>query len=258
MTRIAHLSDIHFGAHRPALVGSLIEDIARFAPDAIAISGDLTQRARDVEFEAAAAFIAALPAPVAAVPGNHDIPARAVFERIFDPRRRWRQHIAATTEPVLTLPNVALIGLDTVRRAQPHLDWSAGGVSSARLMRLATRIDAAAGRPVIVVAHHPLRHPPTAMARARPAGASAALALMRERGVAAILSGHLHRAAAPPGNPPVMICGSSLSFRLHGVPNGWTLVELGEGPPRMRHRVAEGLTWRDDTAVAGAGESHHD
>lgn len=253
MIRVAHLSDIHFGAHRPELIGPLIEDITRFSPDAVAISGDLTQRARDVEFEAAAAFIAALPAPVVAVPGNHDIPARAIFERMFDPRRRWRQHIAPTTEPVVTLPGLALVGLDTVRRAQPHLDWSAGGVSAARLARLAARIEAAAGRIVVVVAHHPLRHPPTAMGRARPAGATAALALMREAGVAAILSGHLHRTAVPLGSPPVMICGSSLSFRVRDVPNGWTLVELGDGPPRMRHRIAEGLAWRDAVAMVGAG-----
>ena len=85
MIRIAHLSDIHFGAHRPALVRPMIEDITRFAPDAVAISGDLTQHARRAEFEAAAAFIAALPAPVVAVPGNHDIPARALMERMFRP-----------------------------------------------------------------------------------------------------------------------------------------------------------------------------
>lgn len=273
MTRIAHLSDIHFGAHRPALVGPLIEDIASFAPDAIAISGDLTQHARQLEFEAAAAFIASLPAPVVAVPGNHDIPARALFERMFDPRRRWRRFISLTTEPVVTLPGLALIGLDTVRRAQPHLDWSAGGVSAARLARLASRIEAAGERRVVVVAHHPLRHPPTAAGRARPLGAGAALAMMRRAGVCAVLSGHLHRSehvwtgadrhvsstwgglvpavpnglSAPiPGGPPVVICGSTLSHRVRGMPNGWMQIELGEdGPPRVRQRIAWDLTWQD-------------
>ncbi|GGJ17553.1 metallophosphoesterase family protein [Neoroseomonas lacus] len=246
MIRIAHLSDIHFGAHLPALVGPLIEDIASFAPDAIAISGDLTQRARQLEFEAAAAFIATLPAPVVAVPGNHDIPARALFERMFDPRRRWRRFISQTTEPVVMLPGLALIGLDTVRRAQPHLDWSAGGVSAARLARLASRIEAAGERRVVVVAHHPLRHPPMAPGRARPLGAGAALAMMGRAGVCAVLSGHLHRSAPIPGSPPVVICGSTLSHRVQGVPNGWTLIELDEdGPPLVRQRIAEGLTWRD-------------
>lgn len=246
MIRIAHLSDIHFGAHRPALIAPLIDDIARFAPDAIAISGDLTQHARQMEFETAAAFIAALPAPVVAVPGNHDIPARAVFERMFDPRRRWRRFVSQTTEPALLLPGLALIGLDTVRRVQPHLDWSAGGISPARLARLTTRIEAAGQRRVVIVAHHPLRHPPEALGRARPLGAGAALAMMDRAGVCAVLSGHLHHAAPIPGRPPVVICGSTLSYRIRGVPNGWSLVELHEGrPPVVRQRVASGLTWHD-------------
>lgn len=245
MIRIAHLSDLHFGAHRPELIAPLIEDITRFAPDAIAISGDLTQRARDVEFQAAAAFIATLPAPVVAVPGNHDIPAQAIFERMFDPRRRWRRFIATTTEPVVTLPGLALIGIDTVRRAQPHLDWSAGGLSTARLARLAARIGAAESRIVVVVAHHPLRHPPGVAGRARPQGATAALAMMARAGVAAILSGHLHGSAQPLGEPPVMIVGSSLSYRVKGVPNAWSLVEVGDGAPRRRLRITDGSAWQD-------------
>jgi 3',5'-cyclic AMP phosphodiesterase CpdA len=253
MIRIAHLSDIHFGAHRPALVAPLIEDIARFAPDAIAISGDLTQHARQIEFEAAAAFIAMLPAPVVAVPGNHDIPARAVIERMFDPRRRWRRFISQTTEPVVLLPGLALIGLDTVRRVQPHLDWSAGGVSTGRLARLATRIGDAGGRRVVVVAHHPLRHPPMVRDRARPIGAAAALAMMGRARVCAVLSGHLHRPVLLGGRPPVAICGSTLSHRVPEVANGWMLVEIDrEGPPRFRHRIADGIAWHD-AAPAEAG-----
>lgn len=245
MIRVAHLSDLHFGAHRPELIDPLIADIRRCAPDAIAISGDLTQRAQTDEFRAAADFIAALPAPVVAVPGNHDIPARDLVERMFDPRKRWRRSISVTTEPVVTLPGLALIGMDTVRRAQPHLDWSAGSVSAARLARLAMRMEAAEGRIVVVVAHHPLRHPPAAFHRARPVGADAALAMMRRSGVSAILSGHLHDSAQPPGAPPVMITGSSLSHRVRGVPNVWSLVELGDGPPRRRLRFAQGDGWRD-------------
>ena len=46
MTRIAHLSDLHFGAEIPDVVAALVEDVARAKPDLVAISGDLTQRAR--------------------------------------------------------------------------------------------------------------------------------------------------------------------------------------------------------------------
>lgn len=248
--RIAHLSDLHFGAHLPALVGPLLEDIAAMAPDAVAISGDLTQRAEPVEFAQAAAFLAALPAPCLAVPGNHDIPAGAVLERLTDPRGRWRRFIGAATEPTLLLPGAALIGLDTVRRAQPHLDWSAGGVSATRRMRLEMRLRACAGRVLVVVAHHPLRHPAWETTRAAPAGATAALAALTQAGVAAVLSGHLHRADRVAAVPPIILAGSTLSHRTKGQPNSWMLVEIADGTVRATLRVAEGTTWRAAEACA--------
>jgi hypothetical protein len=43
-----------------------------------------------------------------------------------------------------------------------------------------------------------------------------------------------------------MIGGSRLSYRVRDVPNGWTLVEIGEmGSPRSRRRIAKGLAWQD-------------
>ncbi|BDG74814.1 metallophosphoesterase family protein [Roseomonas fluvialis] len=244
MIRIAHLSDLHFGAHIPGLVEPLLADIARFAPDAIAISGDLTQRAQPEEFAQAAAFLAALPAPCVAVPGNHDIPGGAVLERLADPRRRWRRFIGAETEPMLLLPGAALVGLDTVRRVQPRLDWSAGGVSSRRRARLAARLAACAGRSIVVVAHHPLRHPAAIPGRSAPIGGEAALAMLADAGVAAVLSGHLHRPGRIPGPPEIVLTGSSLSHRTRGLPNSWTLVELDGGALRVNAREDSGDGWR--------------
>ena len=45
MTRIAHLSDPHFGTEQPGLPESLARHLATLAPDLILLSGDLTQRA---------------------------------------------------------------------------------------------------------------------------------------------------------------------------------------------------------------------
>lgn len=244
MIRIAHLSDLHFGAHLPRLVAPLLADIARFAPDAVAISGDLTQRARPAEFEAAAAFLAALPAPVVAVPGNHDIPRGALLERLADPRRRWRRFIAEDTEPMLMLPGAAIVGLDTVRRAQPHLDWSAGGISTRRRDRLAARLGGCAGRSIVVVAHHPLRHPGAVPGRAAPAGGEATFAMLAGAGVAAVLAGHLHLAARIPGRPETVLTGSSLSHRTRGLPNGWTLIELEAGRIGITRREDRGAGWQ--------------
>jgi 3',5'-cyclic AMP phosphodiesterase CpdA len=73
---IVHLSDLHFG--RPAdldLVEALEEFLPGLAPDAIGISGDLTQRARHGEFQRARALVRSLlsVAPVLVIPGNHDV-----------------------------------------------------------------------------------------------------------------------------------------------------------------------------------------
>ena len=46
-------------------------------------------------------------------------------------------------------------------------------------------------------------------------------------------------------SPPELVCGSSLSHRVRGVPNSRCLVELGGSAPRVRVRVAQGVDWRD-------------
>src|ERR1700720_332031 len=60
---LVHLSDVHFGRTDDAVVGQLINSVHQIKPDVVAISGDLTQRARPSEFERARTFLRALPTP---------------------------------------------------------------------------------------------------------------------------------------------------------------------------------------------------
>ncbi|MEF8816677.1 MAG: metallophosphoesterase, partial [Salinibacter sp.] len=71
---IAHISDLHFGriAH-PGIVEALVDEINEGLPDLVAVSGDLTQRARAPEYEAACDLLDALKAPTLVVAGNHDV-----------------------------------------------------------------------------------------------------------------------------------------------------------------------------------------
>src|SRR5579875_2925577 len=101
MRRIVHLSDLHFGRTRPDLLGPLLESIHAAAPDLVAVSGDLTQRARAGQFAAARRFLAALPRPVLVVPGNHDVPLDAAWARLLWPWRRYRHWIGRDLEPWL-------------------------------------------------------------------------------------------------------------------------------------------------------------
>ena len=53
MTTLAHISDLHFGTESPEIVEGLLEDLVSVEPTLVAVSGDLTQRARRKEFVAA-------------------------------------------------------------------------------------------------------------------------------------------------------------------------------------------------------------
>jgi 3',5'-cyclic AMP phosphodiesterase CpdA len=242
--RLAHLADLHFGEDLPGLGARLAADIRAQAPDAVLVSGDLTSRARPAELTAAFAFLAALGPPVLAVPGNHDIPATDPVARLLHPRRRWRA--AAPQATHLSLPGLTVLGLDTTTRAHWHLDWSAGAIPPRRLAALAHRLRDAPP-PVIVLCHHPLRHPAALPGRRTPRGATAACALLRKAGVRAVLSGHLHHAAALPlGTPwPVnLLAPSALSPRGHGTPNGWLLLELPEAGLRATLRQFAAGAWQ--------------
>ena len=73
---LLHLSDVHFGRDAELDQLEAIEDVApELKPDAVVLSGDLTQRARHGEFQAAHALLRRLAhvAPTLAVPGNHDV-----------------------------------------------------------------------------------------------------------------------------------------------------------------------------------------
>ena len=86
MATIAHLSDIHFGRVDPAVVDALIDTLTAVAPDLVALSGDLTQRARSGQFRAARRFLDRLPRSLLVVPGNHDVPLFNLAARLSSAR----------------------------------------------------------------------------------------------------------------------------------------------------------------------------
>lgn len=241
--RVAHLSDLHFGEGAPpGLAARLAEEVRAARPDAIAVSGDLTRNAQPDQFREAGEFLRALGAPVVAVPGNHDIPRAELWDRFLRPRARWRAAFDPPWPEVVDLPGWALVALDTTRRMQWHLDWSAGGVPEARLAALRAKLRARGGRRVVLVAHHPLAHPEGIRGRAVPRNARETLAALREEGVEAVLCGHLHRSAVVGERPALVLAASALSPRLKGgEPNGWNLVELGaEGGVGVERRELRG------------------
>lgn len=129
--RILHLSDVHFGVDAQL---DQLEQIEEFVPSlgltAIAVSGDLTQRARHGEFQAAHALIRRLGrvAPALVVPGNHDVQWWASpfhllgTRRLFTKYRRW---FGENLTPVLELPGLVMAGaLSAYGVAPGSLTWN--------------------------------------------------------------------------------------------------------------------------------------
>ncbi|MXO63017.1 metallophosphoesterase family protein [Qipengyuania oceanensis] len=192
-TVLFHLSDIHFGLEDNRALDWVKQEIAEKRPAAVAITGDLTMRARHREFDAATHWINSLDAPVTVEIGNHDMPYFNPIERFFDPYRRIRA-IEDKVEKEIDLPGLAIVPLKTVRRWQPRLNWSKGWITDEALARCLTAIDALPeGTRALVTAHHPLREVGTQGTALTRHGQNA-LEELSKRPVLAVLSGHVHDA----------------------------------------------------------------
>jgi 3',5'-cyclic AMP phosphodiesterase CpdA len=127
---IAHLADLHFGAYADlAQIESLESFLPTLGVDAAVIAGDLSQRARHGEFQAAHAFVNRLRphAPVFIVPGNHDIewwksPLGLLGKR---PKYRKYSHYFRELTPVLEIPGAIFAGaLSSYGVAFGSLTWN--------------------------------------------------------------------------------------------------------------------------------------
>lgn len=220
-TLIFHLSDIHFGLENNRALDWVRSEVALRRPAAVAITGDITMRARHREFAAATEWIRSLDAPVTLEVGNHDLPYFNLAERFFSPYSRFRD-VAGMVESELKLPGLAIVPLRTTARAQPRFNWSKGWITGASLRRCLAAIDALPpGTRALVTAHHPLREVGTT-GTALTRGGSRALAELAKRPVAAVLSGHVHDAfdiTEQTGSGPVRMIGAgTLSQRIRSTP----------------------------------------
>lgn len=112
---IAHLSDLHFGRiSHPGVVEALVDEVNKQQLDVVVLSGDLTQRARPREFEAAREMLDAIRPPTVVVPGNHDVyPWWRPVRRLVTPLRRFRRYIRDDLAPTFNTETVAVLGLSS-------------------------------------------------------------------------------------------------------------------------------------------------
>jgi 3',5'-cyclic AMP phosphodiesterase CpdA len=230
MRTIAHLSDLHFGRVDDALLDPLVAAVTAAAPDVVAISGDLTQRAKSWQFEQARDFLQRLPTPRIVVPGNHDVPLYDVMRRFAAPLRRYRRIISADLAPFHRDGEIAVLGLNTAR--SPTFK---GGRLNARQLALAReRFDALdPGIVRVVVTHHPFDLPGQGEESDIVGRAGMAMDAFAQCGIDVFLSGHLHRShasataaryAIPGFSALVVQAGTTTSTRGRGEANTFNVI----------------------------------
>ncbi|WP_433291474.1 metallophosphoesterase family protein [Actinoplanes sp. CA-030573] len=230
---VAHLSDLHLGAHDPFAVASIADEVAAFRPDLTVVTGDHTMRARSGQFQRAAELIEKLPPPRLVVPGNHDTPLVSPL-RAVAPWSRYRRWIGPL-EPVVRLPGLTALGLNSM----PRWRWKSGRISAAQSAAVRTVLGPAEG--IRLVALH---HPPLAGGLARIAGRSRFLQALSAAAVDVVLFGHTHVPSAVRHDGLLMVnAGTTTSHRVRDVPRSWTLLRLRPHATEVHERfeVAPGV-----------------
>ena len=190
MAIITHLSDIHFGRVDARIIEPLVQTIEAVAPTLVAVSGDLTQRARRSQFRAARQFLDQLRFPVLVVPGNHDVPLFNLPARFIDPYGGYRRHIQQNLEPVYESDELIAVGLNSSRAFPFH---GGGRLNERQVERAAARLKSAPDGVIkIVVTHHPFDLPEAHGDEHLIGRSDMAMRHLADAGADVFLAGHLH------------------------------------------------------------------
>jgi 3',5'-cyclic AMP phosphodiesterase CpdA len=255
---LLHVSDVHFGPkHLSELSAAVVELARERRPAAIVVSGDLTQRAKPRQFRAAREWIARLPAPVAFVPGNHDVPMYRFWERFFAPLGAWKRHFSPEPVREVVGEGFAVRGLNTAHA------WTSkhGRVLPGELARVERELAASAPEQLgVVVSHHPLAPSPYLGREPVARGGARALERLGAAGADLVLAGHLHHGfwvRPEPGSaaPLVLHCGTTCSSRGRGSEagrNSLNWIEIDARTVRVERRFWDRA--RGEFAVEQAAE----
>lgn len=251
---LAQLSDPHIGAQWADAdpVAGLAAAVAAVRampaqPDAVLVSGDLTEHAADAEYEQVRELLAPLGVPTYVLPGNHD------------DRGALRRHFGlpgAGDEPVrfsADLGPLRLVVLDTTRPGE-----APGALDGEQLGWLDRELAGAPGSPTLLAMHHP------PLLTGLPAWDELGLAAADRRALGAVLErhpqvrrlvgGHVHRVitAELAGRPVLTVPSTYVQARLKF---GSEEIELADEPAGFAlHAVVGGEVISHIQPVGRAGD----
>lgn len=234
MIEILHISDLHFGdPFMPDRAGAVHALARRRDPDLVVVSGDLTQRAKRREFEAAAGFLADFEPPVAVTPGNHDVPLYRVWERFLDPYRHYADLVSPDLDEVHRLEGLTVVCLNSSR----SFTLDNGRLTSEQLAFAEEAFESAPAADLrALVTHHHLAPPPDLESRhSVMPGARRALSRLTDAGMHLVMAGHMHRSYI--GDSLDFFPGDSRDRAVVLVQCGTTTSERGRGRESQRNSL---------------------
>lgn len=249
MSLLLQVSDTHFGTEQPAVVDALVALAAQLKPALTVLSGDITQRARHAQFQAARDFVSRLGAPFIVIPGNHDIPLINLLARLRAPYARYEAVFGSDLEPAYRSQELLVLCVNTTR-AYRHKH---GEVSHAQIERIEAQLSRATAQQLrILVAHQPMAVQREEDAVHLVRGHAQALQRWASAGADLVLGGHIHLPYVQAlGNLPrpmwVVQAGTAVSTRVRrGVPNSVNVLSWGaHGGTARRCQMAQ---WDFDSA----------
>lgn len=188
---LLHLSDLHFGTEQVACLEAIQQFCVEQPIELIAVSGDLTQRARFLQFWQCKQFLDGLKLPYIVVPGNHDIPLFHLWNRLTRPFGAYHTFFGQT-DTVMQSAHFYVVGLNSIRRRH----HTRGAISQAQILATQQHLAAAPTNKLkLVMLHQPFYSAPDDPHGNRdcPTAARRALQHWSLQGLMGVLHGHLHQ-----------------------------------------------------------------
>jgi len=246
---IAHLSDLHFGGYADlAQIEALEEYLPTLGLAALVVSGDLSQRARHGEFQAAHFFFHRVRShlPVLVVPGNHDIEWWRSPLGLFGTERKYRKYARyfGDLTPVLEVPGAIIAGaLSSYGVAFGSLTWNLrdvavkGHLPESETERVTAIFAAAPAESARVLVFHHNVLPGALSRRMGLARWRSAQRRLLATGADVILCGHDHQEGAGQieGGLAVSTSGTHSSRSRGGRPSVFNLVRIDGRAVHIQH-----------------------